>query len=224
MIKKFFITGTDTNIGKTFVSKILLNKATNLGYKTAGYKPISSGGKKTSFGYINNDAVILKKNSSVFLSRKEVNPISFYENAPPHILSQLHDKNIKKKDLSIGLKKIMKKSNWILIEGVGGWYTPISYTNTISDWVKEEKLTVIIVVGIKLGCINHAILTEKAIFSEKLKCAGWIANNIFPKDRYNPFYIETLLKYIKSPLLGIIPYITKKNLVNFEKLKIKLPK
>jgi len=224
MIKKFFITGTDTNIGKTFVSQILLKKATQNGYNTAGYKPVSSGCKKTSFGFLNNDALILKKNSSVILNYKEVNPIFFFENAPPHILSQIYNENIKIKHLSIGLKKIMKKSNWILIEGAGGWYTPLSYTNTFSDWVKKEKLIVIIVVGIKLGCINHAILTEKAILSEKLKCAGWIANNIMPEDKYNLYYIQTLLKYIKSPLLGVVPYLRNKDRINLKKIKIKLPK
>jgi len=224
MIKKFFITGTDTNVGKTLASSILLQKATLAGYKTAGYKPISSGYQKKSHSFLNNDAVILQKNSSIILTYKEVNPISFPEYAPPHILSGFQKRNINKKELSSGLNNIIKKSNWILIEGIGGWYTPLSYKETLSTWVKQEKLTVIIIVGIKLGCINHAILTEKAIISEQIKCGGWIANNILPKDKYNVFYIQTLLNYIKSPLLGIIPYLNKKEKINFEKIKIKLPK
>ncbi|ANZ22503.1 dethiobiotin synthetase [Buchnera aphidicola (Diuraphis noxia)] len=223
MIKKFFITGTDTNIGKTFVSQILLKKANQYGYNTAGYKPVSSGCKKTSFGFLNNDAIILKKNSSVELNYQEVNPVAFIENAPPHILSDIYTQEIKIQQLSLGLKNIMKKSNWILIEGAGGWYTPLSYEKTFSDWVKKEKLIVVIVIGIKLGCINHAILTEKAIISDKLKCGGWIANNIFPKNQYNHYYIQTLLKYIKSPLLGIIPYFKNKNYINLNEIKIKLP-
>ncbi|QIQ41877.1 MAG: dethiobiotin synthase [Buchnera aphidicola (Microlophium carnosum)] len=223
MIKKFFITGTDTNVGKTIASSILLKKATAAGYKTAGYKPISSGYQKKSYNFLNNDANILKKNSSIILSDKEVNPISFVENAPPHILSQLQQKNITKKALSLGLSNILNKSNWILVEGAGGWYTPLSYKDTFSSWVKKEKLTVIIIVAIKLGCINHAILTEKAIISEKIKCGGWIANNIYPKDKYNVYYIQTLLSYIKSPFLGEIPYLNNKNKINFKKIEIILP-
>ncbi|QCI20428.1 ATP-dependent dethiobiotin synthetase BioD [Buchnera aphidicola (Brachycaudus cardui)] len=223
MIKKFFITGTDTNIGKTFVSSILLQKATQVGYNTAGYKPVSSGSKKESYGIINNDTVILKKNSSITLSYKEVNPITFVESAPPHILSQVQKKTIQMKELSLGLKNIATKSNWILIEGAGGWYTPLSYNHTFSDWVKKEQLTVIMIVGIKLGCINHAILTEKAILSDKLRCGGWIANYILPNDRYHIYYIQTLLNYIKSPLLGIIPYFYNKNHINIETIKIRLP-
>jgi len=223
MIKKFFITGTDTNVGKTVASSILLKKATSAGYKTAGYKPISSGYQKTSLNFLNNDAFVLQKNSSIILTYQEVNPISFPEHAPPHILSGLQRKNIKKRELSSGLNNLIKKGNWILIEGIGGWYTPFSYKETLSTWVKKEKLTVIIIVGIKLGCINHAILTEKAIISEKIKCGGWIANNVLPKDKYNVYYIQTLLNYIKSPLLGIIPHLNNKEKINFKKIKIKLP-
>jgi dethiobiotin synthetase len=165
----------------------------------------------------------LREYSSIKLSYKEINPISFIENAPPHILSQFQKNIIKKENLSLGLKNIMKKSNWIIIEGAGGWYTPLSYQDTFSDWVKQEKLTVIIIVAIKLGCINHAILTEKAIISEKVKCGGWIANNIYPKDKYNAHYIQTLLSFIKAPLLGIIPYFKDKNQINLEKITMKLP-
>ncbi len=223
MIKKFFVTGTDTNIGKTIASSILLKKATKAGYKTAGYKPVSSGCQRTAYGLLNDDAVILQRNSSIRLSYQEVNPISFLENAPPHILSQFQKKNIKIDCLSLGLKNITQKSNWIIIEGAGGWYTPLSYKNTFSDWVKQEKLTVIMIIAIKLGCINHGILTEKAILSENLICGGWIANNIFPQDRYTSNYIQTLLSYIKSPFLGIIPYLKNKNYIDCEKINVVLP-
>ncbi|QFQ32463.1 dethiobiotin synthase [Buchnera aphidicola (Aphis fabae)] len=233
MTKKFFITGTDTNIGKTTISGILLKKASNYGYKTAGYKPISSGVKKykniasniiqNKYQFINEDAYILQKNSSVFLTYKEINPISFIENAPPNILNLINKKKIEKKNLSLGLKKIAIKSNWILIEGAGGWHTPISNKYTFSDWVKEEKLKVILIIGIKLGCINHAILTEKSILSDNLICSGWIANNIFPSNKYTSYYIQTLLDYIKSPLLGIVPYLKNTNEIKINKIKIKLP-
>ncbi|CAL4322621.1 dethiobiotin synthase [Buchnera aphidicola] len=230
MIKKIFITGTDTNVGKTVVSSILLKKANKLGYKTAGYKPISSGIKQEKiinfkkenkeYQFINQDALILQKNSSITLDIKEVNPILFSENVPPHIISSIKKKTIQKKDLSLGLQNLSQKSNWILIEGAGGWYTPLSETVLFSDWIKEEKLEIIFVVGIKMGCINHAILTEKAILSEKLICLGWIANNILPPNKYTPYYIQTLLSYIKSPLLGTIPYLKNKNKVNIKKIKI----
>nr|WP_244372272.1 dethiobiotin synthase [Buchnera aphidicola] len=157
------------------------------------------------------------------LDYKEVNPISFSGNIPPHMMSLIQKKVIRKKDLSLGLRRISKKSNWILIEGAGGWYTPLSDRVSFSDWVKEEQLEIIFVVGIKLGCINHAILTEKAILSENLTCLGWIANNIIPKNKYTSYYIQTLLSYIKSPLLGTIPYLKNIHSINFKKIKILVP-
>lgn len=227
MIKKIFVTGTDTSVGKTIVSSILLKKANKLGYRTAGYKPISSGAKKEKiknknekYQFINQDAVILQKNSSITLDIKEVNPIVLFENVPPHIISSIENKTIQKKDLSLGLYNLIQKSNWILIEGAGGWYTPLSEKVLFSDWVREEKLEIIFVVGIKLGCINHAILTEKAILSEQLICLGWIANNVLPPNKYTPYYIQTLLSYIKSPFLGMIPYLKDKNKINIKKIKI----
>ncbi|QIQ41315.1 MAG: dethiobiotin synthase [Buchnera aphidicola (Aphis urticata)] len=233
MIKKFFITGTDTNIGKSTISGILLKKASNAGYITAGYKPISSGVKKhkhiichankKQYQFINEDIFILQKNSSIYLTDKEINPISFFENAPPNILSLINKKHIEKQRLSLGLKKLALKSNWILIEGAGGWYTPISNQYTFSDWVQEEKLKVILIVGIKLGCMNHAILTEKSILADNLICIGWIANNIFPENKYTSYYIQTLLSYIKSPLLGIVPYLKNINEIDANKMNIKLP-
>lgn len=224
MIKKFFITGTDTNVGKTIVSSILLKKASEYGYKTAAYKPISSGGKKISNIVLNNDTIILQKNSSIKLTKKEINPIAFFENAPPHILSDIYNKNITQNKMSLGLKKIEKKSNWIIIEGAGGWYTPLSYKDTFSSWVKKEQLTVVIIIAIKLGCINHAILTEQAIFSEQITCGGWIANNIFPENKYNIDYIKTLLHYIKSPFLGAVPYLNDQNKIDVNTIKVILPK
>ncbi|WP_422667211.1 dethiobiotin synthase [Buchnera aphidicola] len=223
MIKKYFITGTDTNIGKTFVSRILLQKANKSGYLTAGYKPVASGSYNKKYGFKNKDAIILQKNSSVLLSYQEVNPFCFYENAPPHILSSLYGKKIKKKYLSLGLRKISQKSNWILIEGAGGWYTPLSYFNTFSEWVQKEKLIVILIVGIKIGCINHAILTEKAILLDKIICAGWIANILVPTEKYKIEYINTLKKYIKSPLLGIVPHIPNNHNINIDNINIILP-
>ncbi|QCI24361.1 dethiobiotin synthase [Buchnera aphidicola (Muscaphis stroyani)] len=221
--KKFFITGTDTNVGKTIVSGILLKKANEAGYQTVGYKPVASSSINKKSKFLNNDAIILKNNSSISLEYESVNPILFSENAPPHILSQLKGKKITKKHLSLGLKKISHKANWILVEGAGGWYTPLSYKDTFADWVKEEKLIVILIVGIKLGCINHAILTERAILSNKLICGGWIANNLFFQYKYTSYYIHTLLSYIKSPLLGIIPYFKYTHNINIKKIKIKLP-
>ncbi|CAL4321182.1 ATP-dependent dethiobiotin synthetase BioD [Buchnera aphidicola (Chaitophorus sp. 3695)] len=223
MKKKFFITGTDTNVGKTFISCILLKKAQKLGFKSVGYKPVSSGLtiiKNTQ--KFNQDAYLLNKYSFKNFSLKKINPINFNQSIPPHISSKLNKKKISFKKMSHGLKKISKDSNWILIEGAGGWHTPLSNKKKFSDWVILEKLPVLIVVAIKMGCINHAILTKNAIINSKLKCLGWIANHIYKKKEiYYQEYITYLKKKLNIPFIGEVKFL-KNNKINFKNLKLNI--
>ncbi|CAL4043032.1 dethiobiotin synthase [Buchnera aphidicola] len=219
----WFITGTDTNVGKTIVGSLLLKYAKKLGYQTVGYKPVSSGVKKIYEKFKNNDAMTLQKFSSIKLKYEEINPFCFREQAAPHILSAKNNINISFKKLSLGLSELKRQSNWILIEGAGGWYTPLSNKNTYADWVLQEKIPVILVVGIKLGCINHAILTNHAILKYNLHFSGWIANNIFPKKKFHKENILTLKKYLQAPFLGEIPYFKNiKKIYNYD-LSLILP-
>lgn len=223
MKKKIFITGTDTNIGKTIISRIMLIKASKKGFLTAGYKPVATGCIKTKNGLRNEDALFLIKDSIIKFPYKNINPFPFYYSQPPNILSKQQKINIDLNKLSYYLKIIEEQSNWIIIEGVGGWYTPISNTITFSDWVKKENLPVILVVGLKLGCINHAILTSQAILKSNVQLIGWIANSISLEKKYFLDYIDTIKKYINAPFLGRVPYM--KNIKNIYKyyINIKLP-
>ncbi|XBC44090.1 MAG: dethiobiotin synthase [Buchnera aphidicola (Floraphis choui)] len=217
----FFITGTDTNVGKTVCSTLLLILAKNYGYQASGYKPISSGnnGKNNK----NNDAILLKRFSTIKLTYEEVNPFLFPEPISPHISSKKHNIPICTNALSLGLHNLHKKSNYIIVEGIGGWFTPLSEKITLADWVIQENLCVILVVGIKLGCINHAILTQKAILDSGLLFSGWIANCILPKNTYNFEYINILKKYLKSEFLGCIKYFYHLEDIYNSKITIKLP-
>ncbi|PPI88068.1 dethiobiotin synthase [Candidatus Pantoea edessiphila] len=209
-----FVTGTDTEVGKTTCSSLLLQIANTSGYRTAGYKPIASGCNITLEGIRSNDALILQKYSSVKLNYSQVNPLSFVEATAPHIVSSKENIPILFSTLSNGLLELKKIANWILIEGAGGWYTPLSIHQTYADWVCLEKIPVILVVGIRLGCINHAILTIDAIKFCGLKLAGWIANTISPPDQYYDDYIVSLKKILPEPCLGIIPYLLLSNKYN----------
>ncbi|CAL4321419.1 ATP-dependent dethiobiotin synthetase BioD [Buchnera aphidicola (Thelaxes suberi)] len=209
MKHNWFITGTDTNVGKTIFSNILLKIGKNKGYKTIGYKPISSYASNNTINH--TDIEILKKNSMVSFPNEIINPFNFNESAPPHFISKRIKKHIDPNIISKNLDILRKKSNWIVIEGAGGWHTPISDTILYSDWVYEKKIPVILVIGIKLGCINHAILTSEAIINKKLILFGWISNNINTITRYNKEYLFYLKKNIKAPFLGHIPFLNKKN-------------
>ncbi|BGI50742.1 MAG: dethiobiotin synthase [Arsenophonus endosymbiont of Ceratovacuna japonica] len=207
MNKCFFLTGTDTNVGKTVTSCLLLQAASKLGYKTAGYKPISSGNEQSTVSLKNLDAKLLKINSNIKLNYYDINPISFMQKTSPHIASQLSEKIIDWQIMSSGLNKLKQLANWIIVEGIGGWYTPICNKQTLADWVIQQQLPVILVVGIKLGCINHAILTLEAIEKSGLLLSGWIANEIISPDQYKKYYLQILQQKISAPLLGIIPYL-----------------
>ncbi|MBD2815729.1 ATP-dependent dethiobiotin synthetase BioD [Xenorhabdus sp. Flor] len=214
MTNKYFLTGTDTEVGKTVVSCALLQAANKKGYQTAGYKPVASGSKVTPEGVRNEDALALQYNSSVFLSYQEVNPLVFVEPTSPHIVSAELNQPIEFTVMSQGLEKLAVKANWVLIEGAGGWYTPLSENTTFADWVVQEKLPVILTVGVKLGCINHAVLTAKVIQGSDLELVGWVANEIEPAGKRQAEYLATLKRMISAPLLGVIPHLSdsdKKN-------------
>ncbi|MDC9589048.1 dethiobiotin synthase [Xenorhabdus sp. XENO-10] len=209
MTNKYFLTGTDTEVGKTVVSCALLQAANKKGYQTAGYKPVASGSEMTAEGMHNGDALALQRNSTVSLTYQEVNPLVFIEPTSPHIVSAELNQPIDFSVLSKGLRALEKKSDWVLIEGAGGWYTPLSDNTTFADWVIQEDLPVILTVGVKLGCINHAALTAKAIQYAGLKLVGWVANEIEPAGKHQVAYLKTLKHMMPAPLLGIIPHLSE---------------
>ncbi|MXP51043.1 dethiobiotin synthase [Pantoea sp. SoEX] len=210
-MKCLFVTGTDAEVGKTISTSLLLQLANSYGYRTAGYKPIACGCKITPEGIRNNDALILQKYSSLSLNYSQINPLTFIEETSPHIVSIRENNPILFSTLSNGLCELKKIADWIFIEGAGGWYTPISNNQTYADWVYLEKIPVILVVGIKLGCINHAMLTIDAIKYRKLKFAGWIANTLIPSYKYYDDYLSILKKMLPKPFLGTIPFLKSVN-------------
>ncbi|WP_284602363.1 dethiobiotin synthase [Dickeya dadantii] len=208
MTERWFVTGTDTEVGKTVASVALLQAARQAGYRTAGYKPVASGCEVTLQGIRNGDALQLQANSSVVLPYDAVNPIAFLEPTSPHIVSAVEKRPIAFSTLSDGLRALEQQANWVLVEGAGGWFTPLSERHTFADWVREETLPVILVVGVKLGCINHAMLTAQAVRQAGLRLAGWIANVVQPPGRRHQAYLQTLQERIPAPMLGEIPYLS----------------
>lgn len=211
VINRWFITGTDTDVGKTIASCALLQAATHQGYRTAGYKPVASGSQMTADGLRNSDALALQANSSEALDYAQVNPLTLLEATSPHIASESEGHEIHLPALSQGLRQLEQSADWILVEGAGGWFTPLTLQATFADWVQQEQLPVILVVGVKLGCINHALLTALAIRHAGLTLAGWVANEVIPAGGRQAEYLATLTRMIDAPLLGVIPYLTDLN-------------
>ena len=207
MTERFYVTGTDTEVGKTVASTALLQAAGLLGRRTAGYKPVASGSEMTADGLRNSDALALQRNSVLPLRYEQANPYTFAEPTSPHIVSADEQRPIEASVLSAGLRALEAEADWVLVEGAGGWFTPLSPTLTLADWVKTEQMPVILVVGVKLGCINHAVLTAQAVQQAGLRLAGWIANDVTPPGRRHAEYLSTLQRMLPAPLLGEIPWL-----------------
>tara|TARA_B110000495_G_C22951868_1_gene557456 strand:+ start:290 stop:958 length:669 start_codon:yes stop_codon:yes gene_type:complete len=217
--KTYFITGTDTDVGKTFVSCNLLQAAKLKGLSTAAIKPIAAGGVISNEELQNEDALLLQKNCTLGLSYKEINPFCLKQAIAPHIAAQNEGVSLKASELAGHCNNIMsKKADLTLIEGAGGWQVPLNQDEFIGDIVKILNIPVILVVGIKLGCLNHALLTAKALRKDGVVLHGWIANQIDPLMPAYEKNIESLIEKIEAPLLANIPWAfdTKSRIVPIE--------
>ncbi|MBT0724482.1 ATP-dependent dethiobiotin synthetase BioD [Rosenbergiella sp. S61] len=208
MSHTYFLTGTDTDVGKTLVSAALLQAAGRAGFSTAGYKPVASGSEWTAEGLRNRDALVLQRYSNVDLPYTSVNPLTFEQPTSPHIASQREGKPISFPLLDAGLAHLQTQADWVLVEGAGGWFTPLTEQQDYGEWVIAQQLSVILVVGMKLGCINHALLTQAAIQQAGLDLVGWVANSLSPEPHEYAAYCTYLTKHIKAPLLGEIPFLS----------------
>lgn len=207
--ERYFVTGTDTEVGKTVASAALLQAARLQGKTTAGYKPVASGSEMTPEGLRNTDALALQRNSTLELAYAAVNPYTFAEPTSPHIISADEGRPIDFAVMSAGLRALESRADWVLVEGAGGWFTPLSEEQTFADWAQAERFPVILVVGVKLGCINHAMLTAQAVQQAGLPLAGWIANDVVAPGKRHQEYLVTLRRVLPAPFLGEIPWLAE---------------
>ena len=205
-MKGYFITGTDTGVGKTVVSLALIHALQAQGKNVAGMKPVSAGCMKTEYGLRNDDAVQLQKASSIELSYEIINPYAYEPPIAPHIAAhQLSDK-ISINKIEDCFSEIASKSDLVIVEGAGGWLVPINENETMANVAVRLNLPVVLVVGMRLGCLNHALLTAKSIQNNGGKLAGWVANQIDPSMLNSHENIRSLEARIQAPMLGAIPW------------------
>ncbi|MBU2897849.1 dethiobiotin synthase [Vibrio hepatarius] len=218
MTNAFFVAGTDTDVGKTVVSTAILNALAQKEIRTIGYKPVAAGCENTEHGYRNSDALFLQKASTLEVEYEDINPYSLELPTSPHIAAQREGVDIEYTVLSSKLLQHKRRADVVLVEGAGGWRVPVNDEECLSSWVQQEQLPVILVVGIKLGCLNHAMLTVDAIKADGLKIVGWVANRINPGTEHYADIISMLENKIDAPKLGEIPYVPsvkQKNLAKY---------
>ncbi|WP_367986749.1 dethiobiotin synthase [Vibrio sp. NTOU-M3] len=207
MIDAFFIAGTDTDVGKTVASKAILHAMAAKGLKTIGYKPVAAGSEKTESGFRNSDALHLQKAATIECDYDDINPYALELPASPHIAAKHENTEICYDVLSRKLQQHKENAQVVLVEGAGGWRVPVSDQDCLSTWVKQEQLPVVLVVGIKLGCLSHAMLTVDAIKADGLNLVGWVANRVNPGTEHYADIIEMLEQKIDAPKIGEIPYV-----------------
>lgn len=210
-MKGFFITATDTDAGKTFVTAGLLQVLSRLGCKTLGFKPVASGCVLTQQGLRNEDAVKLINAANTALDYQLINPYAFEPAIAPHIAAQQSGVTIDLESIAAAVHQCPEDVDYVFIEGVGGWLVPLNTQQSVADLAELLAFPVILVVNMRLGCINQALLTAQAIEQKGLTITGWIANQAPQNnDYYEPMdclqeNIQSLQARLSAPLLGIIP-------------------
>jgi len=208
----FFITGTDTDVGKTFVTSLLMKFIKQQKHKVAGFKPIAAGSEYAFGELVNEDALTLLESGNISLPYKIINPYIFEQPIAPHIAASLNNGSISLSGLNKAYREISSQINnddHLMIEGAGGWALPINDKEYLYDWVCEHKMPVILVVGLKLGCLNHALLTQAHINALGINCIGWVANHVDPNMAVQEQNIESLKARLNMPLLAVAPFHDK---------------
>lgn len=202
----FFVTGTDTGIGKTYASCALLMALRARGLRAVGMKPVASGCVMGVDGLRNEDAEALIAASEPAPEYAECNPFAFAEPIAPHIAARIVGREVDMASIRAAHDRLMATSDRVVVEGVGGWMAPLSDSLMQADLARALDTPVILVVGLRLGCLNHALLSARAIAADGCRLAGWIANRIDPAMPYADENLATLRTRIAAPLLGVLAH------------------
>jgi len=201
--KTIFVTGTDTGMGKTRIACGLLENFKTRGLRAAGFKPVASGAMSQAEGLRNEDGLNLLAASSPVLTYESVNPYCFAPPIAPHLAARAAGQTIDLARLDAAYEVLARSHDRVVIEGAGGWLVPLNETHTFADWVTAHRWPVLLVVGIRLGCINHALLSAESI-ARRTPLLGWIANHLPPAAEAANDIVESLRARLTVPLLASI--------------------
>ena len=204
MSRSLFITGTDTGVGKTLVARGLLLRLRAEGQSAAGFKPVAAGAERHGDNLRNDDALLLQAASASGLDYAEINPWCFEPAIAPHLAAREAGVEITPAALDAAHHHLASRHDWVVTEGAGGWLVPLAADTSFADWVERHRWPVLLVVGMRLGCINHALLSAEAI-RRRTRLAGWVANALPPVQDRLRGNIDTLRHLLPEPLLATVP-------------------
>lgn len=200
-----FVTGTDTEIGKTLVAAALVHGLASQGVAVAAMKPVAAGTERVGGRYCNDDVEILLAQVNTAMAPEWVVPYLFDEPIAPHIAARNAGVTMTSGTILDAFAHIRSRAQAVVVEGAGGFCVPISDTEDLADVAQALALPVVLVVGMRLGCISHAVLTAQAVQVRGLHLAGWVANTVDPAMPYLAENIQTLEARLPAPYLGCIP-------------------
>ncbi|MEN9357203.1 MAG: ATP-dependent dethiobiotin synthetase [Pseudomonadota bacterium] len=220
-----FVTGTDTNVGKTLIASALLHRCVAQGWRAVGMKPVAAGCTQTADGrWCNEDVEALCAAASVNMDRvnmADINPYLFREAIAPHLAARHEGVVIEMSRISASFVRLKAQAEAVVVEGAGGFVVPLNGTPALAlapapasgfdsaDLARELGLPLVLTVGMRLGCINHALLTQEAIVARGLTLAGWVANRLDPAMPCFDENLATLQACLRAPLLGVVPYMAQ---------------
>ena len=199
----YFVTGTDTAVGKTLVACALLRAFARTGKSVVGMKPVAAGREGGRWA----DVEVLANVSTVQARARIANPYAFDPAIAPHIAAELAGIEIDLETIASAHEELSRLADIVVVEGVGGFLVPLNATQTGADLAARLGLPIVLVVGMRLGCLNHALLTRRQIEASGFRCAGWVANCIFPDMPHLDGNVRALEQRLDCPLLGVVPFL-----------------
>ena len=205
----YFVTGTDTGVGKTRIATALLRAFATKGLRAVGMKPVAAGCKRADGALVNVDVTVLTAASTVAAPVDLINPYRFEPAIAPHLAAELAGETISLQRIRDAYVALAARADRVVVEGAGGFLVPLNEREDFGDLARLLELPVLLVVGMRLGCLNHALLTAEAVQRRGLQLAGWVANRLdatMPAVEQN---VQTLCKRLDAPLLGIVPFAVR---------------
>ncbi len=209
MMNSYFITGTDTGCGKTEITLGLMQQLQNRGQRVLGMKPVASGATETAGGLRNQDALRIQAQGSVPVPYSELNPYVFEPPIAPHLAAMQAGEKVELGVIRTHYMSLLAQADYVIVEGAGGWLAPFSREHSAADLALLLSMPAILVVGLRLGCINHALLSVESILASGVRLAGWVANEVEPDMLSRDENIATLRTAITAPCLGVVPHIAQ---------------
>jgi dethiobiotin synthetase len=205
-------------VGKTLVSAALIHAFIARGLKVTGMKPVASGSELTTQGLRNSDALALQQAANVPADYDAINPYCFEPAIAPHLAAQQIGVSIELSILQQAYRALAARSEVVIVEGAGGWRVPLTPSGYLSDFPEAEHMSVVMVIGLRLGCLNHAVLTAEAIQSGPCKLVGWVGNSIDPAFALLQQNLDTLRDRLPVPCLGVLPHAAAPDALALSKL------